>query len=152
MASSPFWLAHEYPQVSVFRERTVARPKTGIIKVHFSLRPLPRLTPAQVQHYWRTVHGPLVRSHAVARGMLCYQQVHRCDSTLIDEMRAARGTKAEDYIGHAEAWFDRLVTRAGPEATAAEAAALDDERQFIDWTRSSFLVGKELMFVERDWL
>ena len=61
-------------------------------------------------------------------------------------------TGAEDYIGYAEAWFDGFVPRIGPEGADAEAAALGAEQRFIDWIWSSFLVGNELVFVERDWL
>jgi hypothetical protein len=150
-AASPAWFAHEYPQVSTQRERIVARPKTGIRKVFFALRPLPGLTEAGALGYWRTMHGPLVRSHAVARGVLCYQQVHRFDTPLEDEWRARRGGNVGGYMGHAEAWFDALASRQGAEAEEAEAAALQDERQFIDWSRSSLLFGKEMVLVDRDW-
>lgn len=150
LAASPLWFAHEYPQVSVQRERVVARARTGVVKVHLPLRPLASLSDAEARRYWLTVHGPLVRSHSVARGSLCYQQVHRYDSALARELAARRGCRVLDYLGHAEAWFDRLVPRSGAEAAAAEAAAIDDERAFIDWSRSNFLVGKELVYVDRD--
>jgi hypothetical protein len=148
---SPLWFAHEYPQVSAIRERPVARPKTGVVKLHFPLRQIAALSVEAAQLYWRTQHGPLVRSHAVARGVICYQQVHRYDTDLAREMREERGSAAEPYIGHAEAWIDRLVPRAGPDVTEAAAAALADERHFIDWSRSTAWSGKELLFVDRDW-
>jgi hypothetical protein len=150
-AASPLWLAHEYPQINTQRERVVARTKSGIIKVHFPLRARSPMSAVEAQYYWRTAHGPLVRSHAIARGTLCYLQVHRSESPLAEELRVARGAANSDYIGHAEAWFDRLVPRSGPEAAAAEAAAIADEARFIDWPRSSFMIGKELVFVDRDW-
>lgn len=152
LRTSPLWFAHEYPQVSTRRERVVARPKTGIIKVHFPLCPPPGWSAAEGQLYWRTRHGPLIRSHAAARGSLCYQQVHRCESPLEVALCDAFGTPASSYMGHAEAWFDRLVTQVGFEAAAAEAAALADEQRFIDWSASTFLIGKELVFVDRDWI
>lgn len=150
--ASPLWFAHEHPQLSTRRERVVARPKTGIIKVHFPLCPLPGRTAAEGQLYWRTMHGPLIRAHAAARGSLCYQQVHRCETSLEDVLREAFAAPAADYMGHAEAWFDRLAPQTGFEAAAAEAAALVDEQRFIDWSTSTFLVGKELVFVDRDWV
>ena len=150
-AASPLWFAHEYPQVATFAPRAVARHKTGVVRVHFALRPLPGMSTAEAQRYWLTMHGPLVRSHAVARGFVAYTQVHMCETPLADAMRQARGSTAEPYTGHAEAWFERLTPRVGPEAQAATEAAVADERNFIDWQRSTFLVGKELVFVDRDW-
>jgi len=149
--ASPSWFAYEYPQIGTQRERVVARAKTGILKIHFSLRSLPGQSIEEAQHYWRTMHGPLVRSHAVARGTLCYVQVHRFETPLA-EMQWRPGKEVEPYFGHAEAWFDTLVPRAGVEAAEAEAAAIADERNFIDWRRSTLLLGKELVFVDRYWL
>jgi EthD domain len=150
--ASTLWFAHEYPQVSTQRERLVARPKTGIIKVHFSLRCRPELTVANAQRYWLTVHGPLVRSHAVARGTLGYMQVHRYESQLLEKSRTPQALRSDSFIGHAEAWFDSLVPHVGAEAADAEAAAIADEANFIDWSRSTLFFGKELVFVDRAWL
>jgi hypothetical protein len=150
--ASPLWLGHEFPQIGTQREPVVARPKSGIVRVHFAIRARPPLSAAEARHYWLATHGPLVRSHAVARGTVCYQQVHRYDYALTAELCAARGAATSDYLGHAEAWFERLVPRVGPESAAAEAAAIADEANFIDLPRSTFLIGKELVFVDRDWL
>jgi hypothetical protein len=115
------------------------------------LRPLAPLNEAGAQTYWLTNHGPLVRSHAPARGALAYNQVHRAPGLLTSEIAEIFGSPAGDYIGHAEAWFDRSNPRTGPEADAAKVAAITDERNFIDWSRSTFLAGKERVFIERDW-
>lgn len=151
-AASPLWLAHEYPQVSITRERTVARPRTGVMRVHMALQPRAGMAQDEAQRYWRTVHGPLLRQHAPARGMLCYQQVHRFDSPLAAALAAPRGSTAEAFMGHAEAWYDRLAMPAGPETEDAMAAAIADERNFIDLRRSVLLTGKELVFVDRNWV
>lgn len=151
-AASPSWFAHEYPQVSTQRERIVAKPRTGILKVNFALRPRPGLTAAEAQRYWLTMHGPLVRSHAAARGVLCYQQVHRFVTPLADELRHAPAKNIDPYMGHAEAWFDTRIPLVGAEPAASEAAAINDERHFIDWPRSTLLFGKELVFIDRAWV
>jgi EthD domain len=150
-ASSPLWLAHEYPQVAISPQRIVAGTRSGVVKIHFALRPQAPLGEAEAQTYWLTHHGPLVRSHAPARGALAYNQVHRAPGPLVAELAALFGSPVGNYIGHAEAWFDRASPRTGPEADAAKAAAIADERNFIDWSRSTFLAGKERVFVERDW-
>jgi uncharacterized protein (TIGR02118 family) len=92
LAASPLWFAHEYPQVSTQRGRPVASPKSGTVRVTLPLRPLPSLNDAQARSYWLTVHGPVVRSHAVARGAIGYQQVHRYDSELADDRAGPSAT------------------------------------------------------------
>jgi len=151
LPASPLWLAHEYPQVNTTVQRIVARPKTGVMKLNFAFHQVPKLSAAEAQSYWLTTHGPLIRSHSAARGLLAYNQVHRYDSARADLLRNARGTAVAPYLGHAEAWFDRLAPRTGPETDDAKTAALADEQNFIDWARSTIIVGKELVFVDRDW-
>ncbi|MES2493375.1 MAG: EthD domain-containing protein [Pseudomonadota bacterium] len=155
MAASPLWLAREYPQVASGFARPAAGLRSGVMRLHFALQPLPHLTDDAARRYWLTQHGPLVRSHAVARGTIAYNQVHRDDDPAAAQLAAAltgsRGTTAAPYLGHAEAWFDRLAGHAGPEKDNGAGGALADERNFIDWDRSTLLVGKELVFVEREW-
>jgi hypothetical protein len=151
LPASPLWFAHEYPQVATSLRRPVAHLHSGVMRLHFALHHLPRLSVAEAQRYWREVHGPLIRSHSPARGVIAYNQVHRYDSPLASVLTAPRGTVTEAFIGHAESWFDRLATRSGPELDAAIAAAVGDERNFVDWQRSTILVGKELVFIDREW-
>jgi uncharacterized protein (TIGR02118 family) len=149
LAASPLWLAHEYPQVNPSPENIVARERSGVVKLYFPLRHLPSLSLADAQRYWRVQHGPIIRRQAVASGLLCYRQVHRYETPIEEAMRAARGTTVEPYAGHAEAWFDRSHTRASPEARAASRRAVDDERNFIDFSRSAIWIGKEHVVVDR---
>ena len=145
------WLANEYPQISTGPARVVARPRTPLVKLVFPLMPLPELGEAAARDYWLTRHGPLVRSHAVARGMTCYQQVHRRVSPLTGRIAGALGMGEGEFMGHAEAWWDRSVTRGGAEFDEARLQAAADERNFIDLGRSFLFSGKEYLFVERDW-
>jgi hypothetical protein len=149
LRNSPLWFAHEYPQLSVSLDHVVARPASGIVKVHFPLRHRSDMTMAQAQHYWLTRHGPLVRSMAGARAMLRYQQVHRFETPLEAAFRVPRGTVVEAYTGHAEMWFDRLVPRNGPEVAEAGRRAVEDESRFIDFARSALWIGKEHVFIDR---
>jgi len=149
---SPLWLAHEYPQVATQPQRVVAASKSGVVKIHFAINQVPTMSLAEGQRYWLTRHGPLIRSMAPARGMAAYTQVHRVDTPLSDKLRTLHGSEAEPYMGHAEAWFDRSVARTGAEAVAAAVRAIEDEKVFIDLPRSTCLFGKELVFVDRDWL
>lgn len=146
-ASSPLWLAREHPQVSMTYEYPVARLKSGVLKLHLALAPHSHMPPSAAADYWLHEHGPLVRSWASARGMLRYQQVHRIESAWIDTLNQRRGHASNVFIGHAEAWFDRLSATAGPEAQSAATAAMEDERAFIDWDRSTAWTSKERVFV-----
>ncbi|MGZ6583107.1 MAG: EthD domain-containing protein [Solirubrobacteraceae bacterium] len=146
---SPLWLAHEYPQFSLSLTPFVARPNGTLVKAHFVLRHPSELTLAEAQRYWLTVHGPLIRSMSPALGLLAYQQVHRFDSPLERALRDARGTTVDTYMGHAEMWYDRALTRRSPEIEAANVRAAEDEAHFIDFALSASWMGKEHVVVER---
>jgi len=149
LPASPLWLAHEYPQVNPTPEHLVARPTNRLLKLHFPLRHRSELSLDDAQRYWRTQHGPLIRSMAPAMGMLRYQQVHRFESPFEAALRAARGTVTEPYAGHAEAWFERTSSPPVPEAAEAGRRAVADEASFIDLPRSAIWIGKEHVFVDR---
>ena len=149
LPNSPLWFAYEYPQVNPTPENIVARERSGIVKLYFPLRRRAELTEDAAQLYWRTSHGPLIRSQASAAGILRYQQVHRFESPLEAQLRESRGTVVPPYTGHAEVWFDRGVQRAGPEAAASGARAIEDESKFIDFKRSCMWIGKEHVFIDR---
>ncbi|WP_207840024.1 EthD domain-containing protein [Williamsia soli] len=148
MAESPVWVAHEYPQFSLSLTPYVARPNSTIVKGHFTLRQRADLTLAEAQLYWRTVHGPLIRSMSPILGLLAYQQVHRFESPVEEMLRNARGTAAAPYLGHAEMWYDQSVVRRAPEIVIANQRAAEDEANFIDFARSVNAVGKEHVFVD----
>lgn len=149
LPQSPLWFAYEYPQVSPSGDNAVARVKSNVVRVFFPLRHKQELTEEQARHYWLTQHGPIVRSHSQATGTICYRQVHRANSPLDEAIQAARGTVVESYLGHAEAWIDRGRAPRTEEARRAGAAFIEDEHNFIDMARSTFLFGKEHTFIDR---
>ncbi len=149
LPQSPLWFAYEYPQVNPAPENVVARVKSNVVRVFFPLRHKQELTEEQARHYWLTHHGPIVRSHAEATRTLCYRQVHRANSVLDAQLQAQRGTEVESYLGHAEAWVDRGQAPRTEEARRANAAFIEDEHNFIDMQRSTFLFGKEHTFIDR---
>lgn len=152
LAASPLWFAIEYPQVATGLNRPVARYRSNLMRLHFALRPLATLAEADARRYWLEEHGPLIRSHSPARGLVAYNQVHRCECPLLSAFIESRGVTAAPFLGHAESWFERPAGDGLPfEMQAAMAAALDDERKFIDWSESTIRVGKELVFVDREW-
>jgi len=149
LPNSPLWLAHDYPQYSNSSEPVVARTVSGIVKLHFPIRHRSDMTIEAAQRYWLTTHGPLGRSFAPMLGLLSYQQVHRFATPIEARLREERGTMVEPYMGHAEMWIDRLFTRAGAEIDEARRLAIEDERRFIDFSRSALWAGKEHVLVDR---
>lgn len=150
LPESPLWLAHDYPQVNPTPETLLATGRSNLVKLHYPLRQLPGQDEGEAQAYWRTTHGPLIRRQAAGSGIQRYIQVHRTASPLEDAMRQARGTTAAPFMGHAELWFARTdLGVSSPERQLAGARAAEDEANFIDFSRSSIFLGKEVEFVNR---
>ena len=148
LRNSPLWFSYEYPQVNPTPEDLVARVKSNIVRVFFPLRHQQSISEEKARHYWLTQHGPIVRAHAQAAGVLCYRQVHHANSPLDAGLREARGTVAAPYLGHAEAWMDLGNALDTEAAAAAGAALLEDEHKFIDMNRSTIFYGKEHTIVD----
>jgi len=146
---SPLWLAHEYPQVNPAPEELVARERSPLVKLFFCLRQPAGQSMEEAQRYWRTAHGPIIRSIAHAGGILRYLQVHRVEDELEAALRQARGTREEPYTGHAELWYDRRAWgNSIPERAQAGDLAVADESKFIDFKRSAMWIAKERVFVD----
>lgn len=149
--ASPLWFAQEFPQVGTSPERPLARPRSGVVKVHYALRPPAGMNEADAKHYWHAVHGSLVRSFAVARGAVGYCQAHRIETDLTALFGSPTGTAAIPYMGHAEIWTDRSVARAGPDIAETMQRTTADEWNFIGHSRSHLFTGKEYLLVDRNW-
>jgi uncharacterized protein (TIGR02118 family) len=117
-----------------------------MIKLVFCLRRLPHLSRAEFQRYWREQHAPLVRRHAGALRIRRYVQVHTADDGLNDALRASRDAP-EAFDGVAELWWDAPEDLAAaietPEGREAGRALLEDERRFIDLSRSPLALARE---------
>lgn len=151
LPNSPLWFAHEYPQVNPAPETIVASEFSSLVKFYYPIRSLPHLTTEEAQRHWSCCHGPLIRRTAAAGHVLRYIQVHRYEDDLESRLREARGTSADPYIGHAEIWFDRARSfgrEETPERVRARELAIEDERRFVDFGRSSMWFAKERVFVD----
>jgi uncharacterized protein (TIGR02118 family) len=117
-----------------------------MIKLTFCLRRLPELTREEFQRYWFDNHAPLVKKHTEALRIQRYVQVHSASDELNQVLRATRGGP-EEYDGVAELWWksreDMLAATQSPEGAAAGRELLEDERRFIDLSRSPLWVGEE---------
>jgi uncharacterized protein (TIGR02118 family) len=121
-----------------------------VIKLTFCLTRLPHLTREAFQAYWIGTHGPLVASVAETLRIRRYVQLHSLPEQASAGLRDGRGGP-EGYDGVAELWFDSVesVIENGrrPEAQAAAAMLLEDERRFIDLARSPLWWGEEKVVV-----
>jgi uncharacterized protein (TIGR02118 family) len=117
-----------------------------MIKLTFCLTRLPHLTREAFQAYWLDTHGPLVASVAETLQIRRYVQLHSLPAEASATLRASRDAPAE-YDGVAQLWFDSLEALAAnserPEARAAGALLLEDERRFIDLAKSPLWWGEE---------
>ena len=121
-----------------------------MIKLTFCLRRLPHLSREQFQDYWLNTHGPLVARVAETLQIRRYVQLHSLPPAANAGIRASREAP-EEFDGVAELWFDSLeaiISNGGrPEAQAAAALLLEDERRFIDLPRSPLWFGQERVVV-----
>jgi len=117
-----------------------------MIKLTFCLTRAPHLSREAFQAYWFNTHAPLVASVAQTLLIRRYVQLHSLPVQASAGIRASRDAPAE-YDGVAELWFDSLEALAAngarPEAQAAAALLLEDERRFIDLSRSPLWWGEE---------
>ena len=124
-----------------------------MIKLTFCLVRLPHLSREAFQVYWFDTHGPLVASVADELKIRRYVQLHSLPAEASAGLRASRSAP-EEYDGVAELWFDSLEVLAEngrrPEAQAAAALLLEDERRFIDLPRSPLWWGQERVVVGAD--
>ena len=121
-----------------------------MIKLTFCLVRLPSLSRGEFQNYWYDTHAPLVASVAEALMIRRYVQTHSLSAEASAGIRASRAAPQE-FDGVAELWFDGLEALAEngrrPEAQAAAAMLLEDEKRFIDLPRSPLWWGQERVVV-----
>ena len=121
-----------------------------MIKLTFCLVRLPSLTRQDFQAYWYDTHAPLVASVAEALQIRRYVQTHSLPAEASAGIRASRDAPSE-FDGVAELWWDSLEAMAEngrrPEAQAAAALLLEDEKRFIDLPRSPLWWGDERVVV-----
>jgi uncharacterized protein (TIGR02118 family) len=121
-----------------------------MIKLTFCLVRLPHLTREQFQDYWFKTHAPLVASVAETLRIRRYVQLHSLPAQAHSAVRSSRQAP-EEFDGVAELWFDSLeaILENGqrPEAQAAGALLLEDEKRFIDLPKSPLWWGEERVIV-----
>ncbi len=120
-----------------------------MIKLIMCLRRRSDLTREQFQDYWLNHHGPFFMKNAGAMRAKRYVQSHTVDSPLNAGMRDSRGLLPESD-GVAEVWFDSeedlMEAMGSPEGQTLSAALLEDEGNFVDHSKSSAFIVREIEF------
>ena len=118
-----------------------------MIKLVMCLRRRPEKSREEFLDYWLNQHGPFFQKHAGDLRSKRYVQSHTLDSPLNDLFRESRGMQP-DYDGVAEVWFeseaDMTEAMSTPEGQALAAALHEDEQNFIDHSRSSAFLVREI--------
>jgi uncharacterized protein (TIGR02118 family) len=126
----------------------VAPPrKESMVKLVYLLRRKPGLKLEEFQQHWLERHSWFgVDNPAVRR----YVQYHALANDPVREWlaQAADGPAKESYDGAAIAWFDTLEAMQAAMQTESVAAALEDEKHFIDHDRSVAVITEENVIVE----
>ena len=107
------------------------------------------LARAEFQDYWLNQHGPFFQKNAGTMRAKRYVQSHTIDSPVNDGMRESRGMLAE-FDGVAEVWFeseeDLMEAMGSDDMQQLGAALLKDEANFVDHSKSSAFIVREIDF------
>jgi len=104
-----------------------------MVKLIYCISKKPDMTVEQFQAYWRDVHAPIA---GAIPGLRRYVQCH-----VVPETYDAQNKPGFD--GAAELWFDGLDAMRAAMRTPEVAAALEDEKNFIDHSRVASFVTVE---------
>lgn len=116
-----------------------------MLKLTFALVRRPELTREQFQDYWLNTHAPLVASVRDDLRIRRYVQLHSLPLEASAALRDVRGGP-DGFDGVAQLWWDSFEDMASAEPQAARAAGallLEDEKRFIDLSRSPLWWGHE---------
>lgn len=107
----------------------------------------PDMTREQFQDYWLNSHAPLFMKNASIMRAKKYVQSHTIDTPLNDGLEESRGMLPA-YDGVAEVWFeseqDLMEAMSSPEFQELGPVLMEDENKFIDHSRSTAFIVKEV--------
>jgi uncharacterized protein (TIGR02118 family) len=109
-----------------------------MIKLIYCITRKPELSVEEFQRYWRETHAPIA---ARIPGVRRYVQCHT-----LPELYG--GSNAPSYDGAAEVWFDDYQSFTNAVGSAEVKAAREDERNFIDHSRSALFFTTENVVVD----
>jgi len=109
----------------------------AMVKLIYCISKKPELSVEEFQRYWRETHGPIA---ARIPNLRRYVQCH-----VVPELYARQ---SPGFDGAAELWFDDLDAMRAAMQSPEVAAALEDEKNFIDHSRVASFVTVEKPIVE----
>jgi len=123
-----------------------------MLKLIMCVKRRPGLTREEFDRHWIERHAPLVRAHQGPLGIKRYVQTVPLDNPAAQAaIQAGRGAEAVDFDGCGELWWDDLEThlaaRKTPEGGAALRLLIEDERRFVDLSRSQLWYGTERLII-----
>jgi uncharacterized protein (TIGR02118 family) len=117
-----------------------------MIKTIMCIRRKPGLSREDFEHYWQSVHAPLIRDLRRDLRILRYVQSNANEDVVSNALRHQRGGP-EKFDGIGQAWFASLNDLVEVSASPASAKALqtlrEDELRFIDLRNSPMFVVEE---------
>ena len=108
-----------------------------MMKLIYCITRRPELSVEEFQRYWREVHGPIA---ARIPGLRRYLQCH-----VLPELYGGERTPA--YDGAAELWYDDLAAWEAARRSPEVRAAVEDERNFIDHSKTVLFFTEEHVIV-----
>lgn len=119
-----------------------------MVKLIFCACRRPGMSHEEFLKYWNEQHSPLVKELSKALGIRRYIQSRTIEPNLNNQLRHERGT-LKPFDGVAELWWDNIeeIEALGSTSEGREAIRrlIEDERRFIDLTRSSLFLTEEHM-------
>ena len=119
-----------------------------MIRISYLMRRLPHLSLDEFQAYWSEKHPQAAPADAFSTlGVKRYVQVLPLEAEARDLVIGPRTGLVEPFDGIAELWIESEETLKRDWSTdkAKEFVKIffEDEKNFIDWTRSTILVSNE---------
>ena len=103
-----------------------------MVKIVYCITKLGRLSHEEFHKYWKETHGPIAGRIPECRR---YVQSHTVNRKLAG--------REPSYDGAAELWFDDWAALEKALASPEARAAIEDERNFIDHSKTAFFITEE---------
>ena len=116
------------------------------MKVVYCIKRNPAMSVEQFRDYWLDEHGALVKRVANVIQAQKYVQSHTIAPEINDFLRKSRGM-GQPYDGITEMWWESReqfeASTRQPGAQQAIQELIEDEKNFIDFSNSSFFITEE---------
>ncbi len=103
-----------------------------MIKLVYCITKKPGMPDEEFFHYWKKIHGPI---GARIPGLRKLVQSHR--------INVPGGSRASDFDGAAELWFDDMAALLAARKTPVWRASSEDEANFIDPRKVAYFISEE---------